>query len=523
MPTTPVKVTSGPPETQRTERTLLVLIQRFARLVSHNFYRSPSALSLISCALLLGLGGASNAAAQTLNVRIELKSVSPARLRIELALPYPTNMLSFRNTYAGVIGLGERIESLAAINGAGDSIPVQKLAPGEFKSSEKFSRFNYEVNLGPPTRPSQMSHVTWLLRDQGLLMLSDLLPQRNRDSVEFASALVSVEVPPGWSVASNIRREGSQFSTNDPETAVFLVGTAVQERHQRIASTDFAVITAGEWPFSNKDVFPIAGKIMKEHLRVTGFRLRGNAVLMLVPYPGGAGPENWSAETRGNDVVIVLGREASGRKVLARLGIVLSHELFHLWVPNSLVLKGDYDWFFEGFTLYQALRTDLQLGLISFADYLETIARVYDSYQSSQDADRLSLIEASERRWTTSSSLVYEKGMLVAFIYDLMLQSRTNCAASLDGVYADLFRLPGTRQQSANETIIKILSERDGLNSFVRDHIETAGRINLDATLSSYGMKLQEETGGTGPTRLVVLPELTKAHQRLLGCIGYKK
>ena len=107
---------------------------------------------------------------------------------------------------------------------------------------------------------------------------------------------------------------------------------------------------------------------------------------------------------------------------MAKLGIVLSHELFHLWVPNSLSLKGDYDWFFEGFTLYQALRTDLRLGLISFDDYLATIAKVYDSYRSSVDADRISLIEASERRWTTSSSLVYEKGMLVAFIYDLMLE-----------------------------------------------------------------------------------------------------
>ena len=87
----------------------------------------------------------------------------------------------------------------------------------------------------------------------------------------------------------------------------------------------------------------------------------------------------------------------------------MSHELFHLWVPNSLQLAGDYDWFFEGFTLYQALRTDLRLGLISFNDYLETIARVYDSYLAASDRDALSLIEASERRWTTSSSLVYEK------------------------------------------------------------------------------------------------------------------
>ena len=152
---------------------------------------------------------------------------------------------------------------------------------------------------------------------------------------------------------------------------------------------------------------------------------------MLVPYPGETGPSSWSAETRGNVVVLLLGRNAKRKSVLSRLGIVLSHELFHLWVPNSLKLEGAYDWFFEGFTLYQALRMDLRLGLISFDDYLETIASVYDSYLSSPDRDRLSLIEASERRWTVSGSLVYEKGMLVAFLFDLALNRAADCQSAV--------------------------------------------------------------------------------------------
>jgi predicted metalloprotease with PDZ domain len=356
-------------------------------------------------------------------------------------------------------------------------------------------------------------------------MLSDLLPQSTDDSRRFVSALIDVQVPPGWNVASNIKREASQFTTSDLDTGVFLIGKSVKESHHRLASTDFAMITAGEWPFSHDDVIKIAGKIMEEHLRVTRFPLKNNPVVMLVPYPGEAGPESWSAETRGNAVVLLLGRTGSRRKVLARLGIVLSHELFHLWVPNSLSLKGDYDWFFEGFTLYQALRTDLRLGLISFDDYLETIASVYDSYRSSVDADSLSLLEASERRWTTSSSLVYEKGMLVAFIYDLTLRNLTACEASLDGVYADLFRLSATDQTghgSATETIIRILGERDELKSFARDYVESRGAINLEPTLSTYGIQLQQGTPGARATKLVVSRELNKQQRKFLRCIGYK-
>jgi predicted metalloprotease with PDZ domain len=216
----------------------------------------------------------------------------------------------------------------------------------------------------------------------------------------------------------------------------------------------------------------------------------------------------------------LLGRNARKKSVLSRLGIVLSHELFHLWVPNSLQLEGDYDWFFEGFTLYQALRMDLRLGLISFGDYLETIAGVYDSYRSAGDRDRLSLIEASQRRWTTSGSLVYEKGMLVAFIYDLTLRKLSDCGASLDNVYAELFRLSATGQRSANETIIGLLSEREGLKTFGRDYVESAATIDLEAILPAYGIQVRSSGSRT---ELIPGHDLNETQRKVLGCVGYRK
>ena len=458
--------------------------------------------------------------AQTLRVRITVTSVAPARIRIDAEFPTATDVFSFRNTYGGVLGLGERIEMLEAIKANGEAIAVQKLAPGEFQTPEKVTRFKYEVNVTEPSRPAQMSHVSWLNREQGLLMLADLLPVPTKDSASFTSALVTVDVPGGWTVASNVKREGSQFLTDEPESTVFLVGPAVREKSQQIGPNSLSIITSGKWPFSDNDAIKIARQIIVEYSRVTRFDLKRNAVLMLVPFPGEAGPESWSAETRGNDVVLLLGRKASGKRVLSRLGIVLSHELFHLWVPNSLKLVGDYDWFFEGFTLYQALRMDLRLGLISFDDYLETIARVYDSYLSSVDHDRLSLIEASERRWTSPSSLVYEKGMLVAFIYDLTLRRLTECQASLEDVYGELFRLSLTGQGNANEIIIKLLSEQHGLESFAKDYVESAGKINLDSQVSAYGIRVQ---GGGSGTRLIPGRDLNKGQRKLLGCLGYRR
>jgi predicted metalloprotease with PDZ domain len=449
-------------------------------------------------------------------------SLAPARVRIDVELPTPTDVLSFPNVYAGVLGLGERIEQVEAIGASGGTVSIQKLAPGEFQSPEKSTRFSYVINLSEPAMPAQMSHVSWLNREQGLLMLADLLPRSSQGSEAFSAVSIQLDIPAGWAVRSNVKVEGAQqYSTTEPEQAVFLIGPALQVNN-RIASIDFSIITSGQWPFSDAAAAKLAGKILEEYSKVTGFKLKSNAVVMLIPFPAEAGPDRWSAETRGNVVVLLLGRRASGDRVLATLGIVLAHELFHLWVPNSLKLTGDYDWFFEGFTLYEALRMDLRLGLISFDGYLNTIARVYDSYLSAAERDKLSLIQASQRRWTTSPAVVYDRGMLAAFVYDLMLRNASNCKVSLDDVYRQLFRLYSTGQGSANEIIIKLLGEHEGLQSFGQDYVLSAGKINLESVLSLYGLRIEQGAPGAKATRLVVAGDISKPQRELFRCLRYE-
>ena len=520
MPTSTVKRVFGPRQPRKNRPVMFNPVMHFSRLIIAAWFAMWAALFIVFG--LPALANGSSVEAQTLHARMSVTSLAPALIRVEVEFPTARNALSFRNTYGGVLGLGERIEMPEAIKASGESIAVQKLAPGEFQTAEKFTRFRYDVRLAQPARPAQMSHVSWVNREHGLLMLADLLPLA-KDSHDFSSAVIAVDVPAGWTVASNAKHEGAQFSTDDPENAVFLIGPSVSEKTHQLAANNFSVISSGKWPFSDKDATKIAGKLIEEYSRVTGFELKRNAVLMLIPFPGEAGPESWSAETRGNDVVLLLGRNAGSKRVLSRLGIVLSHELFHLWVPNSLKLAGDYDWFFEGFTLYQALRMALHLRLIGFNDYLETIARVYDSYLSAVDHDRVSLIEASERRWTSSSTLVYEKGMLVAFLYDLSLRNFTNCRASLDDLYRKLFQPSATGQGSANKIIIGLLSEQPGLESFAKDYVESVGKIDLDAVVSSYGIQVQRAAPGANATKLAVRLHLDKTQRKLLGCIGYRR
>jgi len=470
-------------------------------------------ISLLFCWIFPG-----SAHSQTLNARVRITSLAPARIKIEAEFPEACDALSFHNTYAGIIGLGERIEKVEGFSASGDSIPVRRLAPGEFRSKIKARRFAYDVKLDPPSHTSDMSHVSWLQDENGVLMMADLLPQAGVGG--FAHALIHFEVPAGWHVVSAVPEDKEhRFSSNEPEKAVFLVTPAVQAKTVRVGSTDFTVAASGKWSFAAGDVMKLAGKLLKDYRRLTESQLRDRAVLMILPFPGEVGAERWTGETRGQTVVLLIGRRATRQQLVGRMGVVLSHELLHLWVPNSLDFKGDYDWFFEGFTLYQALRADQRLGFIRFDEFLETLARVYDSYLSVADRDRLSVTEASKQRWTTSSSLVYDKGMLLAFIYDLTLRNRSNNQVSLDDLYRKLFRMNPAGSRDANEVIISLMEGSDISGDFAKTYISRPASIDLGILLKPFGIKVEQKNSHS---RLIVVEGLSDGQLKVLRSLGYK-
>nr|AAP58549.1 hypothetical protein [uncultured Acidobacteriota bacterium] len=484
-------------------------------LVGASLARIRSSRNGICALLALFFVCAISVTAQTLKARISVVSSDPAKVRVDLEFPAPATKISIRNSYGGALGLAERIELIEGTRQA-QQVEVRKKAPGEFDATEKFDRISYYVNATQPLRPGQLAQISWLDSQQGLLLLSDLIPYLV-EGIKVSSAEVELNLPAGWSVESNAVRINAQtFVTRDVDKAVFVLAPKLRRIEFRGPAPKYSLINVGKWPFSEKDAVKLIQRFLDEYERVTEFKIKDGATVMLLPFPGDVGPENWSAETRGDTVVLFVGNKEKKKRVLSRLGIALSHELFHLWVPNSLDLEGDYDWFFEGFTLYQALRSDLRLGLISFENYLQTIARLYESYRVSPDRDRMSLIEASERRWSSGTSSVYEKGMLVAFMYDLMLKDSSNCAGSFNSLYRELFRLPPARHRNANETIISLLNGRVESRNLTAKYVEGKEPIDLERFLSAYALELRTEKGkGTLRSK----KEATQEQRKFFRCI----
>ena len=143
------------------------------------------------------------------------------------------------------------------------------------------------------------------------------------------------------------------------------------------------------------------------------------------------------------------------------------------------------------------------------------MGRAYDGYRAARGVDKVSLIEASRRRWTLAPSFVYDKGMLVAFLYDLTLTRQTGGKNSLDDVYRTLFRRHGIRaaREDGSSAVLNILGGTGGMQDFARRYVEGHADIDLAAALAPFGLRL-ETTGAR--TRVVVSDTLDKSQRDLL-------
>jgi predicted metalloprotease with PDZ domain len=478
---------------------------------------------LLLTGLLLIVSGA--ARGETLSARISIISVAPARVRIEGERSVATRAWSFRNAYASMVNLGERIEKLALADSSGADVPVRKLAPGEYEAASAATRFVYEMKLDAPLFESDAAHVSWLTNERGFLMLGDLLPLVSGEKdVAKASASLRFVLPVNWMIATNNKAGvDGVFEVTDREAAIFFVGQNLRERRQRVGAMEFAFVTAGEWAFSDAEVADLAASLLKEHTNTFGGAAQSRAMLILAPFPRQAAADHWSAETRGATITLLAGKSPSKTAALAQLSFPLAHELFHLWIPNGLMLDGNYDWFYEGFTLYQALMAGVRLNLLTFQDYLNAMGRAFDAYKAAQGRDELSLLAASERRWTRSPALIYNKGMLAAFLYDLNLRQKSGGKRSLNDVYRALFRQSSNASQARRDGNLAALAALNGageMRDVTRRYIESASAIELSAAIAPFGLRI--ETGGVR-TRIAVAEQLSGAQRDLLRKFGYNE
>jgi predicted metalloprotease with PDZ domain len=469
-------------------------------------------------AIALGCAAFVNASAQQISASIRVLPNS-SRVTIEGSCAATTKW-SFLDVYGGILGLGRRIEQFTIFDSDGQLIQVRQLAPGQFESAKRATRFRYEVNLTPPIMASDSAMVSWVTKERGVLMSGDLLPLTTSPGLAN-SVTLRIKLPESWQIVSaESENTRGEFNVRETRQGVFALGARLRTMQVNESGMMFRMVTDGDWAFTDREALELAGKILKAHREVFGGIPAKQGMLVLFPFPQSARASEWAAETKAATVTLLMGKLPSKVGALAQLSTPLTHELFHLWVPNGLSLDGDYDWFYEGFTVYQSARTAVQLDLLTFQEFLNSIARASDA---STQSDGLSFLDASQRRFTVGRNSVYAKSQIVAFIYDLQLRNASRRKRSLGDVYRRLFQTYASERNGANKTdgndaVTRSLTAELNSADFVNRDIRSAASINLAAELAQFGLKV--EMIGLR-THISVSENLTKQQRDLLRDLGY--
>src|SRR6185369_3433213 len=118
--------------------------------------RKPSRLSLRLCAFAwVILSGIMCAHANVRDV-VTISVTMPDGIKVQAELSTPMRSWSFRNAYAGVLGIAERVQNFQAVDAV-----VEKAATGEFRSDRTARRISYTLKLPKPTL-ADVTHFTWI-------------------------------------------------------------------------------------------------------------------------------------------------------------------------------------------------------------------------------------------------------------------------------------------------------------------------------------------------------------------------
>ena len=459
--------------------------------------------------------------AQDIDVRISIDEKSSTSAHVEgrflkVARPNKTS-LSFLRDFAGATGLADRITALRLTQDDGKSVEFKKLIAGEYLSATEFSNWAYDFSFSPIGRPSVQAHISWINADRGILMLDDLLPQTLGD--KKVAARLSFVLPDGWQLTtSEHRAEKNVFDVADIEKAVFIISKNGSVR--LVPNTDESVKLKvfGDWQFADADAVSMANGIVGRYEKIFGGRPSTNIHITIMHFPGIVEIGNWEADTRGDSITILSSDMPFKSQSIQRLHEQMRHEIFHLWMPNGVNLSGNYDWFYEGFALYESLKSGVASNQLRFDDFLDSLAEAYnvDSIQ----IDRLSLIDASKNRWNGANTRVYARGMLVAFLCDLAMLQRSKGKVSIENLLREVYRKYHSApvSEDGNEALSRLMRTHSELNLVVSRYVTGTEKIDWQRDLLAAGIDAVTENTFL---RLKIVAKPNGRQRDLLDKLGY--
>jgi len=427
--------------------------------------------------------------------------------------PLNPRNLSFLDNYAGASALSTRLFDMTLEDSQGQSVPFKRFVPGEYVAEADIGSWIYKVDLKPPPTASAAAHISWMNDDIAILMMRDLLPRsfggptRGYMNVFWHQG--------GAKIFSPLPVAEDQLTASDVDRAVVVAGRNLRSKGERVNGEYLSTVLSGEWQFPDDDAFNLAVEILKKYSEIFDRSPSGPFQITIAKFPMKVPVDQWEADTRGTSILILSSDTPFRSQSVQRLHEQLRHEIFHLWIPEGVNLTGSYDWFYEGFALYQSLKLGLAVNRIRFDDYLDTLSRAYDIDKHS--SPKISLIQASKDRWSGANTQVYARGMLVAFLCDLALLDSSKGKTSATDLLHDLYMAhrPPAAAADGNEAVLALLRSRQELRPLVDRYITGSDPVDWAGSISRVGLVVD------AANKLSVSPKLSGKQRDLLDKMGY--
>jgi hypothetical protein len=449
-----------------------------------------------------------NASGQDIEATIEIRAENQTAIVSGVFREADRN-LSFVRSFAGFDALGERVKDLDLKDADNRSVAFQASVPGEYVSTIPFKAWRYSIDLSPRKQQTAAAHVSWISANAGLLMLRDLLPSKGQSSP--VAGIIKVNVPSGWYRLEN--RIGGIINTKDVYSEVVAIGKDLKFRRVQSGNTSIAVGHTEDWLFTSDELVEMCRQIHTQLRTNFGSEISNEVFVNVLKFPQQVGPGQWQAETRGKNVTIISSDMPFKTQSQQRLHEQLRHEMFHLWIPNGVNLSGDYDWFYEGFALYTSLKMAVAMNRIRFEDFLDTLSRAYSI--DSRQTNRLSLIDATNKRWNGADTYIYARGMVTAFLCDVLLLHNSKGKRSVNDVIRDFYsrhKYPALRTDG-NAAALEILRGNKELAPIIEKYVKSSDKFAWEPELSLAGLEMKNG--------IAVILKPSGKQKDLLDALGY--
>ena len=438
--------------------------------------------------------------------------------------------MRFVDRFAGIEKLSERVFSLRIKDANDQRILPEILGNGIYRfnagNAAEIS-FAYEIRLaqvmGASVDPGRYALTTSLSPQVGFILLADILPALcsvNEKKCLEAVVRLKINTPDDWQIATTERESYGAFEIADVQKAVFFLGR-MRNQTINVGRLHIQIAIAGERNLSDVQVTLLVGAIAREQAAIMGNTAENNFLVTLMPFPVPITGLRSAALTRGRSVIMLLNPDEDLPRTLKHYQKHLAHEMFHFYLPEAFAVRENFDWFWEGFSRYIGLLTLNRLKLIGLPELLDEMSNEDALYQANPVRETVSLLAASPEKFATAATydLVYRKGTLVAWLYDLEFRRQSKGQKNVTHVLREMYENYGdSKNEIGNREVLSSLRKSGKFDKFIRDYIEGTKKLDLAETLSPYGLLSNKNSGRQ---RLSVNPKLSAQQNALLAQFGH--